>query len=67
MTQARHRLKEAATKHLYQGRLLKEFVQPGCNRDTVARLADRCGFKRYFLKPAEFAEVMKRRKQRGLI
>jgi len=67
MTQARYRLKEAAKRHIYAGRLLKEFVQPGCNRDTVARLADRCGFKRYFLTPKEFEEVLERRKQRGLL
>jgi hypothetical protein len=67
MTQARFRLKEAAVRHLYSGKLLKEFVQPGCDRGTIARLADRCGFKRYFLRPEEFAEVMARRKERGLV
>lgn len=66
MTQARFRLKEAAKRHLYAGKLLKEFVQPGCDRNTVARLADRCGFKRYFLTPEEFAQVMARRRKKGL-
>lgn len=65
MSQAPHRFRDEMIKHLYAGKLLKEFARPGCNRNTTARLAYRCGFQRRFLREEEFIEVMQRRKQRG--
>lgn len=63
MSQAPHPLRAALRAHIHENKQLKEFDLINGNRYGASRLAERMGFRRYFLEEHEFQIIQKYRKE----